>query len=84
MSTYELNRKTYKAVKKMDHEQMRLFCEGLYIRGYEAGKQETEELSDEKIIQAILQVKGIREKKAGDIVAALEMSKKKRSALTNG
>lgn len=84
MRTYELNRKTYKAVKKMDHEQMRLFCEGLYMRGYEAGKQETEELSDEEIVQAILQVKGIGEKKAGDIVAALEMSKKKRRALTNG
>ena len=83
MRTYELNRKTYKDVKKMDHGQMSLFCEDLYKRGYESGKQEVLTLSDEEITQAILQVKGIGEKKANDIQQALNLAKE-RKALTNG
>lgn len=83
MRTYELNRKTYKDVKKMDHGQMSAFCEGLYKKGYEAGKQEVPRLSDEEITQAILQVKGIGEKKAKDILQALSLTKE-RKALTNG
>lgn len=83
MRTYELNRKTYKDVKKMDHGQMSAFCEGLYKRGYEAGKQENPRLSDEEVAQAVLQVKGIGEKKAYDIQQALSLAKE-RKALTNG
>ena len=47
MRTYELNRKTYKDVKKMDHGQMSAFCEGLYKKGYEDRKLEVSRLSDE-------------------------------------
>ena len=83
MRKYELNRKAYKDVKKMDHGQMSLFCEDLYKRGYESGKQENPALSDEEITQAILQVKGIGEKKANDILQALSLAKE-RKALTNG
>lgn len=83
MRTYELNRKTYKDVKKMDHGQMSAFCESLYKSGYEARKQEIPQLSDEEITQAILQVKGIGEKKANDILQALSLAKE-RKALTNG
>ncbi len=83
MRKYELNRKTYKDVKKMDHGQMSAFCEDLHKRGYEAGKQEVITLSDEEITQAILQVKGIGEKKANDILQALSLAKE-RKALTNG
>lgn len=83
MRTYELNRKTYKDVRKMDHGQMSAFCESLYKRGYEAGKQEVPRLSDEEITQAILQVKGIGEKKVDDILYALNLAKE-RKALTNG
>lgn len=83
MRKYELNRKTYKDVRKMDHGQMSAFCEDLYKRGYEAGKQEVIILSDEEITQAILQVKGIGEKKANDILQALSLAKE-RKALTNG
>lgn len=83
MKTYELNRKTYKNVRKMDHGQMSAFCESLYKKGYKAGKQEVLTLSDEEITQAILQVKGIGEKKANDILQALSLAKE-RKALTNG
>lgn len=83
MKSFELNRKIYKDVKKMDHGQMSAFCEGLYKKGYEAGRQEVPRLSDEEITQAILQVKGIGEKKANDILQALNLAKE-RKALTNG
>lgn len=83
MGTYKLNRKTYKDVKKMDHGQMSAFCEGLYKKGYEAGKQEVPRLSDEEITQTILQAKGIGEKKANDILQALSLAKEKK-VFTNG
>ena len=83
MRTYELNRKTYKDVRKMDHGQMSAFCENLYKKGDEAGKLEVPRLSDEEITQAILQIKGIGEKKANDILQALSLAKE-RKALTNG
>lgn len=83
MRVYELNRKAYKDVKKMDHGQMSVFCEDLYKRGYEAGKREATRLSDGEIMQAILQVKGIGEKKANDILQALSLATKGKE-LTNG
>lgn len=83
MRTYELNRKTYKDVKKMDHRQMSAFCEELYMRGYEAGKKESAGLSDEEVMQAIIQAKGIGEEKADGILQALSLAKE-RKALANG
>lgn len=62
---------------------MSALCEDLYKRGYGAGKQEVLTLSDEEIKQAILQTKGIEEKKVNDILQALSLAKE-RKALTNG
>lgn len=84
MKVYELNRKTYEKVKKMDHGQMKSFCEEVYARGFEAGKREAEGLSDEEIKKALLRVRCIGEKKAGDILVALARAKSERKALTNG
>ena len=71
MKQYELNRKEYKEVKKMDHGQMSYFCRNIYQRGYEAGKKVSAGLSEAEIRKAVLGVKGIGEKKAEDIVQAL-------------
>ena len=84
MKAYELNRKTYDKVKKMDHGQMKSFCESVYAKGFEAGKRETEGLSDKEINQALIQMKGIGEKKACDIIVALTRAKAERKTLTNG
>lgn len=84
MKQYKLNRKLYKDVKKMDHGQMSAFCENLYMRGYEVGKKEAEGLSESDVMQTILQVKGIGEKKAKDIVQALISAQEERKALTDG
>ena len=45
MRKYTLNRKTYKDVKKMDHQQMDQFCQNLY----KAGRTERKELIDKWI-----------------------------------
>ena len=84
VKAFELNRKMYDKVKKIDHGQMKAFCEGLYTRGFEAGKREIEGLSDEEVKRALLQIKGIGEKKACEIVIALTRAKKERKLLANG
>lgn len=77
---YALNRKTYKDIKKMDHAQMSRFCENLYKNGYVDGKEEAEGLSEEEVKQALLQVKGIGEKKAADIMEALNCAQKEKGS----
>lgn len=84
MRKYELNRKAYKDVKKMDHGQMSAFCEDLYKRGYEAGKKESAGLSEAELREVVLGVKGIGEKKAEDIVQTLIAAQEERRALENG
>lgn len=84
VKVYELNRKTYDKVKKMDHGQMKSFCENLYMRGFEEGRREYEGLSNEEIRKILLQVNGIGEKKAHDVAVALELAKRERKALANG
>lgn len=79
MKGYELNRKMYKDIKKMDHGQMSSFCQDVYIRGYEAGRKASEGLSEDEVLQTVLQVKGIGEKKAHDIVSALVAAQEKGS-----
>jgi hypothetical protein len=71
MKQYELNRKTYKDIKKMDHGQMSNFCRNLFDNGYKDGKKNAEGLTEAEIREAILSVKGIGEKKAEDIMQAI-------------
>ncbi len=84
MKQYELNRKEYKEVKKMDHGQMSDFCSHIYQRGYEAGKKVSAGLLEAEFREAVLGVKGIGEKKAEDIVQVLMAAQKERKALTDG
>ncbi len=72
MRTYELNRKTYKDVRKMDHCQMTLWAESVYKSGYADGKESASGLTAPEIREVLLQVKGIGEKKVDIITAALE------------
>lgn len=84
MRKCELNRKTYKDVKKMDNGQMSDFCSRIYQRGYEAGKKESAGLSEAELREVVLGVKGIGEKKAEDIVQTLIAAQEERMALENG
>ena len=69
---FELNRKEYLKVKKMDHHQMSLWAESMYKSGFEDGQASVPTLDIGLIKKALLNVKGIGEKKASDIVVAIE------------
>lgn len=58
MAKQVLNRKEYKDIKKMDHNQMSDFMERIYMRGFEAGKKSASGLSEDETREAILQIKG--------------------------
>ena len=44
MKQYTLNRKAYKDVKRMDHQQMDAFCKNLYKAGHADGMKDAEGL----------------------------------------
>ena len=69
---FELNRKEYLKIKKMDHNQMTLWAESMYKSGFEDGQAYVPTLDIGLIKKALLNVKGIGEKKAADIVVAIE------------
>ena len=69
---FELNRKVYQSVKKMDHNQMNNFMQNMYDRGFKDGRVPIPVLDISLIKKALLNVKGIGEKKAADIIVAIE------------
>ena len=71
MKEYSLTRKQYKTIKKFDHNQMSAFLRNLIDDSYASGKKDAEGLSEEATKAAILTVKGVGEKRADSIVAAL-------------
>lgn len=79
MKQYTLNRKTYKDVKRMDHQQMDTFCKNLYKAGHADGMKDAEGLTEDEVRAVILGMKGIGPKKAEDVVNALTAAKKERS-----
>lgn len=70
--SFELNRKVYQSVKKMDHNQMNNFMQNMYDSGFKDGQASVPTLDIGLIKKALLNVKGIGEKKASDIVVAIE------------
>ena len=69
---FELNRKDYLNIKKMDHHQMSRWAESIYKSGFEDGQASVPGLDISLIKKALLSVKGIGEKKATDIIIAIE------------
>ena len=67
-----INRKQYQDIKKMDHNQMNLYIQSIYKSGYAEGIKSVPGMDIAEIKKALLSVKGIGEKKAKDIVIALE------------
>ena len=67
-----INRKEYERIKKYDRTQMDTFIQSVYKSGYEDGKKSVPGIDISKISDILLTIKGIGEKKAKDIVAAIE------------
>lgn len=68
---FELNRKTYDRVRKMDHNMMQDYVADVYERGYTDGMNQNKGLSPEEMKEKIMAIKGIGEKKADMIVKTL-------------
>lgn len=73
---FELNRKAYDRIRKMDHNMMQDYVADIYERGYTDGAEQNKALSPEEMKEKIIRVKGIGEKKADIIVEALTDSLK--------
>lgn len=71
---FELNRKDYLNIKKMDHRQMSLWAESMYTSGFEDGKKATDKstLTFEDVHEALAGIKGLGEKRIIAIHEALE------------
>ena len=69
---FELIRKVYKNIKKMDHNQMTLWAESMYKSGFEDGQASVHRLDISLVKKILLTVKGIGEKKAADVIAAIK------------
>ena len=68
----ELNRKEYLKIKKMDQNQMTLWAESMYKSGFEDGQASVHRLDISLVKKILLTVKGIGEKKAADVIAAIK------------
>lgn len=67
-----LNRKQYEKIKRMDHCQMTLWAESIYKSGFKDGEESVKDLSESRLRDILLTVKGIGEKKADAILKALK------------
>lgn len=71
---FELNRKDYLNIKKMDYHQMSLWAESMYKSGFEDGEKEADRVSftSEELYQTLAGIKGLGEKRISAICEALE------------
>ncbi len=76
MKEFTLNRKAYEKVRKMDHHTMAEFFKDAFMRGYAEGKKSS--LPKDELRTAIMGVKGVGEKKAEDIVQAIDQAEKRK------
>lgn len=70
----DINRETYKNVKKLDRQQFMQFCADLYRFGYEDGRDSVPGMDVESIYKVIASTKGIGPKKLEDIKASIEVA----------
>lgn len=67
-----LNRKLYKNIKKYDREQMESYLVNLYMEGYEDGRNDVPGVYISVIKEIVMNVKGVGEKRAEEIVRKIE------------
>lgn len=67
-----LNRKLYKNIKKYDREQMESYLVNLYMEGYEYDRNDVPGVDISVIKEIVMNVKGVGEKRAEEIVRKIE------------
>ena len=72
--SFELNRKDYLNIKKMDHHRMSLWAESMYKSGFKDGEKAADKgaLTFEDVHDALTDIKGLGEKRISAIHEALE------------
>lgn len=68
---YLTTRAQFKCVKKFDHSQLDDFCTRIYQEGYRDGRDSVPGADIKQVMAAIQTVKGIGEKRLGQIEAAV-------------
>ena len=71
---FELNRKEYLNIKRMDHHQMMSWAEKIYRNGFEDGEKAADKgaLTFEDVHEALTGIKGLGEKRISAICEVLE------------
>lgn len=67
-----LNRKMYKDIKRMDHQEMSNYLSRYYMNAYDQGKEDAEGLKADELREVLLTVKGIGPAKTENIMVAVE------------
>lgn len=67
-----VNRKEYERIKRYDHNQMNNYVKSIYKSGFEDGKAAVPGTDIQYIADIVKSVKGVGEKRAAEIVKALE------------
>lgn len=67
-----INRKEYQNIRKMDHNQMNLYIQGIYKSGCAEGVKSVPGIDISKIGEILLGIKGLGTKRVECIVATLE------------
>lgn len=67
-----INRKEYERIKRYDHNQMNNYVKSIYKSGFEDGKAAVPGVDMQQVSDILKSIKGIGEKRAVDIVKALE------------
>ena len=71
-----INRKEYQNIKKKDHNQMNVYLQNIYknayMDGFKAGTESVPGIDMQQVSDILKSIKGIGEKRAVDIVKALE------------
>ena len=67
-----INRKQYQSIRKMDHNQMNLYIQSIYKRGYTDGVKSVPGNDIADIEKVLLGIKGLGTKRVADILEALE------------
>ena len=68
-----INRKEYERIKRYDHNQMNNYVKSIYKSGFEDGKAAVPGIDIQYILDIVKSVKGVGEKRAAEMVKALEV-----------
>lgn len=80
MKEIEVNRKKYERIRKMDHNTLRQYINGVYQNGYTDGCSESKRMTTDELKKVVMSIKGVGETKADSIVSAIVEAEKEKGS----